>query len=71
MLFRSQAVAAFQSILKEQTRAHTPIAWAAAQNNLGTALLRLGERETGTARLEQRRGQNEKREGLGAEGKTR
>ena len=28
-----------------------PLVWAATQNNLGNALLRLGERESGTARL--------------------
>lgn len=30
-----------------------PLDWAATQNNLGNALLNLGERETGTARLEE------------------
>ncbi len=30
-----------------------PLDWAATQNNLGNALLTLGERESGTARLEQ------------------
>jgi len=30
-----------------------PLDWAATQNNLGTALFRLGERESGTARLEE------------------
>ena len=30
-----------------------PLDWAGTQNNLGTALLRLGERESGTARLEE------------------
>ena len=30
-----------------------PLQWAAAQNNLGTALRTLGERESGTARLEE------------------
>ena len=28
-----------------------PLQWATTQNNLGTALWRLGERESGTARL--------------------
>jgi tetratricopeptide (TPR) repeat protein len=30
-----------------------PLQWAATQNNLGNALMRLGERESGTARLEE------------------
>ena len=30
-----------------------PLDWATTQNNLGNALLRLGERESGTARLEE------------------
>ena len=34
-------------------RAGAPLDWAQTQNNLGTALWRLGEREAGTARLEE------------------
>jgi len=34
-------------------RERVPLAWAMTQTNLGTALLRLGERERGTARLEE------------------
>jgi hypothetical protein len=30
-----------------------PLDWATAQNNFGLALWRLGERESGTARLEE------------------
>jgi tetratricopeptide (TPR) repeat protein len=30
-----------------------PLDWAATQNNLGNALMRLGERESGTAKLEE------------------
>ena len=30
-----------------------PLAWASTQSNLGNALARLGERETGTAKLEE------------------
>ena len=30
-----------------------PLDWATTQNNLGNALFRLGERESGTARLEE------------------
>jgi hypothetical protein len=37
----------------EYTRERVPLEWAATQTNLGAALLRLGERESGTARLEQ------------------
>ena len=33
-------------------RTERPLDWAATQNNLGIALLRLGRRESGTARLE-------------------
>jgi Tetratricopeptide repeat len=39
--------------LEEGTRARVPLDWAKAQNNLGTALSTLGEREDGTARLEE------------------
>ncbi|MEM7729963.1 MAG: tetratricopeptide repeat protein, partial [Pseudomonadota bacterium] len=39
--------------LQEHTRERVPLDWAATQNNLGNALLSLGERESGTARLEQ------------------
>jgi tetratricopeptide (TPR) repeat protein len=35
------------------TRARVPLDWAQTQNNLGIALERLGERESGTARLEE------------------
>ena len=39
--------------LQERTRERVPLDWATTQNNLGTALTTLGERESGTARLEQ------------------
>ena len=39
--------------LEEQTRERVPLAWAATQNNLGFALTRLGQRESGTGRLEE------------------
>jgi tetratricopeptide (TPR) repeat protein len=39
--------------LKEYTRERVPLDWAATQNNLGNALQSLGEREAGTARLEE------------------
>ena len=40
-------------MLKERTRERVPLDWAATQNNLGAALATLGERESGTERLEQ------------------
>ena len=46
-------MAAFREALKEWTRERVPLDWAMTQNNLGTALARLGERESGTARLEE------------------
>ena len=36
-----------------RTRERVPLDWAKTQNNLGAALKRLGERESGTARLEE------------------
>ena len=45
-------MAAFQEALKEYTRERVPLDWATTQNNLGSALMTLGEREAGTARLE-------------------
>ena len=47
------AVAAYRAALKERTRARVPLDWAMTQNNLGAALGTLGERESGTARLEE------------------
>ena len=38
--------------MKEYTRERVPLHWATTQNNLGAALRTLGERESGTARLE-------------------
>ena len=35
------------------TRERDPLGWAATQNNLGVMLATLGERESGTARLEE------------------
>jgi tetratricopeptide (TPR) repeat protein len=48
-----EAVAAYRTALEEWTPEKVPLEWAMTQNNLGTALLRLGERESGAARLEQ------------------
>jgi hypothetical protein len=52
--------ARFTDLLEERTRDHVPLDWATTQNNLGIALLRhgeallrRGERESGTARLEE------------------
>jgi hypothetical protein len=39
--------------LEERTRERVPLQWAMTQMNLGTALETLGERESGTARLEE------------------
>jgi hypothetical protein len=47
-------VAAYRAALEEWTRERGPLQWAMTQNNLGAALQTLGERESGTARLEQR-----------------
>jgi tetratricopeptide (TPR) repeat protein len=38
---------------QERTRERVPLDWAATQNNRGAALSSLGDRESGTARLEQ------------------
>ena len=43
-----EAVAAYREALKEWTRERVPLEWATTQNNLGTALATLGERESGT-----------------------
>ena len=47
-----QAVQAYRAALEVRTRERVPLDWATTQNNLGTALARLG-RESGTERLEQ------------------
>jgi hypothetical protein len=39
--------------LKEYTRERVPLDWAMTQSNLGFALWRLGERESGTEKLEE------------------
>ncbi|MGB9165254.1 MAG: hypothetical protein WCC41_12490, partial [Rhodomicrobium sp.] len=46
-------VAAYHAALLEWTRERVPLDWAMTQNNLGNALSTLGERESGTARLEE------------------
>jgi hypothetical protein len=45
--------AAYRDALKEKTRERVPLDWATTQNNLGSALSTLGERESSTARLEE------------------
>ncbi|WP_376960751.1 tetratricopeptide repeat protein [Azospirillum sp. A26] len=47
------AVAVYRTTLLEYTRASTLLQWAMTQNNLGSALSRLGEREAGTSRLKE------------------
>ncbi|MGQ0663546.1 MAG: hypothetical protein ACT4P2_08160 [Pseudomonadota bacterium] len=48
-------VAAFREAFKEYIRERVPLDWAMTHNNLGTAFQALGERESGTARLEEAR----------------
>src|SRR5436305_752610 len=43
--------AAYRAALDELTRDRVPLQWATTQMSLGTALLRLGDRENGTAHL--------------------
>ena len=50
-----QAVAAYHAALEEWTRERVPLDWAVTQINLGTALRRLGERESGTGAPRARR----------------
>ena len=46
-------MAAYRAALEERTRDRVPLDWAKTQMNLGNALETLGERESGTARLEE------------------
>ncbi|MGI9501950.1 MAG: hypothetical protein ACR2RE_02690, partial [Geminicoccaceae bacterium] len=48
-----EAIAVYESALSEWPRQSAPLNWALAQNNLGNALSTLGERESGTSRLEE------------------
>ena len=41
-----KAIAAFKKVLKVRIRQRLPLYWAATQNNLGNALMSLGESET-------------------------
>jgi tetratricopeptide (TPR) repeat protein len=47
------AIAIWRDTLQEFSREHSPYNWATTQTNLGNALQRLGERESGSERLEQ------------------
>jgi tetratricopeptide (TPR) repeat protein len=47
------AIAAYRMVLDLASRERVPLDWAMTQNNLGTALWTLGQRESGTARLEE------------------
>jgi hypothetical protein len=47
------AIDAYRDTLLECTRDRVPLEWSAAQNSLGNTLRTLGERESGTARLEE------------------
>jgi len=48
-----EAAALYRKALKDRARERAPLDWATTQNNLGNVLSTLGERESGTARLEQ------------------
>ncbi len=48
-----EAIAAYRFCLTLTPRERLPLEWAGAQNNLGNSLRVLGERESGTARLEE------------------
>ncbi len=49
----NEAIADYHACLALAPRAERPADWATTQNDLGTALATLGERESGTTRLEQ------------------
>ena len=46
-LYSAQLFAAFRAALTERTQESLPLQWATTQNNLGAALMILGERESG------------------------
>lgn len=46
-------VTAYREVLKERTRERVPLDWAVTLNSLGNALTTLGQRESGTAQLEE------------------
>jgi tetratricopeptide (TPR) repeat protein len=49
----ADAVSLYRQCLDLASRARVPLQWSMTQNNLGNALLALGSRESGTARLEE------------------
>ena len=46
-----EAVTAYEAALEERIRHRVRLEWAMTQNNLGVALQKLGERESGTEQL--------------------
>ncbi|MFZ2004702.1 MAG: hypothetical protein WAV02_06430, partial [Stellaceae bacterium] len=48
-----EAVGALRTAQRRYSRERQPLEWAMLQNNLGNALAALGERETGTQRIEE------------------
>ena len=48
-----EAVAALRAAVEKRTRERLPLDWAKTQNNIGIVLTRLGERESGRARLDE------------------
>ena len=50
-----EAITAYREALKEEMRESVPLDWAKTQNDLGNTLARLGERQRGTEKLEERR----------------
>ncbi len=48
-----KSIEMYRLILEERTRLRVPLDWARTQNSLGNALRSLGQRESGTERLEQ------------------
>jgi tetratricopeptide (TPR) repeat protein len=49
----ADAISRYRQCLDLTPRARVPLLWAMTQNNLGNALQKLGERESGTGRLEE------------------
>jgi len=48
-----EAIGIYRDVLDERPRDHVPIGWSMIQNSLGLALKTLGDRETGTERLDE------------------
>jgi tetratricopeptide (TPR) repeat protein len=47
------AIEGFKRVLEMTPRERAPLVWASTQNNLGTVLSRVGERQSGTTKLEE------------------